>query len=119
MVGDYFVELGNEKHYIEYKLSLNFDGTFQFHSFTNNKSSIPPVVQLFGKGTWKVDGKVVSFFTDKNLHLDENYILDFSRTKARFITKSARDKSDRIIKTRLKFFESKINWIKGLDIFKI
>ena len=118
IVGNYFRKLGNEQHQIEYRLTLNSDGTFQFHSYTNHEKGNPPIVNQYGKGNWIADGKVFSFFTDKNLDLDDNNTLDFNHTKARFITKSARDKTDQIVETRLKFFESKIFWIKGLEIFK-
>ena len=118
IIGEYFIELGNEKHKIEYRLNLNSDGSFNFHSYTNNQNGVPQIVHKYGKGTWSVDGKVVSFVTDKDKYLDEKYTLDFSASKARFITKPSRDKTDRIIKTRLKFYESEIFWIKGLDIFK-
>ncbi len=118
IVGEYFLELGNEKHHIEYRLNINSDGTFYFHSYTNSQKGIPPIVHKYGKGTWSADGKIVSFVTNKEKDLDEKHTLDFSASKARFITKPLRDKTDRIIKTRLKFYESEIFWIEGLDIFK-
>ncbi|WP_375325363.1 hypothetical protein [Flagellimonas sp. GZD32] len=118
VVGDYFVDFGNEQHQIEYRLTLNLDGTFLFHSFNNNKKGNPPIVNTYGKGTWSLDEKVVSFLTDENLDLDKNQSLDFNGTKARFISKPERDKTDRVIKTRLQFFDSKIFWVKGLEIFK-
>ncbi|MBQ4915603.1 hypothetical protein J8L85_14200 [Maribacter sp. MMG018] len=118
IIGEYFLELGNGKHQIEYRLNIYSDGTFVFHSYTNNQNGIPPIVHKYGKGTWKLNGEVVSFFTSKENDLDEKYTLNFSDSKARFVTKPSRDKTDRIIKTRLKFFESEIFWIKGLDIFK-
>lgn len=117
--GVYFRELGNDKHHIEYTLNLNQDSTFTFQSVTNTKMGLNPKIELkHGKGTWKLKGKVVSFHTDKGKDLVEKYTLDFTRSKARFITKSPRDISDRIIKTRLKFFKSEIFWIEGLDIFR-
>mgnify|MGYP001826397308 CR=1 FL=1 len=120
LVGDYYLEAGNrEKHLIEYKLNLNQDGTFTFHSYSNIKAGIPQITHKYGKGTWSVDGKVVSFFTDNEKDIDEKHTLDFSDSRARFITKPPRDKTDRIIKTRLQFFESKIFWIERLKISKI
>ncbi len=118
ITGKYFLELGNEKHQIEYRLNINSDGTFDFHSYSNNKNGIPPIVHKYGKGTWSADGKVVSFLTNNEKDLDDKHTLNFSASKARFITKPSRNKTDRIIKTRLKFYESEILWIKGLDIFK-
>lgn len=119
LVGDYYLQAGNkEKHLIEYKLTLNRDGTFFFHSYRDHKNGIPWEENKYGKGNWSADGKVVSFFTDKEKDLDEKHTLDFSNSKARFVTKPSRDKTDRVIKTRLLFFESEIFWIEGLNIFK-
>ncbi len=119
LVGDYYLQAGNkEKHLIEYKLTLNHDGTFFFHSYRDHKNGIPWEENKYGKGNWSADGKVVSFFTDKEKDLDEKHTLDFSNSKARFVTKPSRDKTDRVIKTRLLFFESEIFWIEGLNIFK-
>ncbi len=117
--GEYFLQAGSQdNHLIEYKLTLRSDGTFFFHSFRDHKKGIPWVENKYGKGIWRAEGKVVSFYTDKEKDLDEKHTLDFSNSKAHFVTKPARDKTERVIKTRLKFFESEIFWIKGLDITK-
>ncbi|MGB5647060.1 MAG: hypothetical protein WBM55_08055 [Muriicola sp.] len=119
LVGDYFRRSGSEEdHLIEYKLTVSPDGTFSFYSYTNHKKGIPWIKNLFGKGTWKADGKIISFFTDTAKDLDEKHTLNFSHSKARFITKPPRDKTERVIKTRLQFFESEIFWIERLEIFK-
>ncbi len=116
--GEYFLGFGDEEHRVERKLNLNHDGTFTFHNYSNIKAGIPQIVHKYGKGTWSADGKVISFFTDNEKDIDEKHTLDFSDSRARFITKPSRDKTDRIIKTRLQFFESKIFWIEGMEIFK-
>ncbi len=116
--GEYFLNFGDEEHLVERKLNLNTDGTFTFHNYSNVKAGIPQIVHKYGKGTWITDGKVISFYTDNKKDVDEKYTLDFSDSRARFITKPSRDKTDRIIKTRLQFFESKIFWIKRMEIFK-
>ncbi len=72
----------------------------------------------YGKGKWKAEKNIVSFFTDKISDIDEKHNLDFENSKARFISKSPRDETDKIIKTSLQFFESKIFWIEKLQIFK-
>ena len=119
-VGDYYRSLGKEGiHLIEYKLTLNQDGTFTFHSYTNNKQGIPPEVNKYGKGKWSTKDNVITFSSNKQNDFDEKYTLDFNNSKARFVTKHPRDKTDRIIKTRLQFFESEIFWIQRLQIFKI
>lgn len=120
VVGDYTLTFGNEEsHLFEYKLTLYQDGAFFFHYYSNIKQGIPPEVNKYGKGKWAIENKVISFFCDKQKDFDEKHTLDFTNSKARFVIKSPRDKTDQIIKTRLKFLESEIFWIKGIDIFKI
>ncbi len=119
-VGEYYRSLGKEgEHFIEYNLTLNQDGTFIFHSYNNNEKGIPPEVKTYGKGTWIAEDKVILFFADKNTDFDKKYTLNFNNSKARFVTKHPRDKSDRIIKTKLQFFESEIFWIETIDMFKL
>ncbi len=119
LVGDYYLQVGSkDKHLIEYKLTMNQDGTFFFHSYRNHKNGIPWEENKYGKGTWSMNGKVVSFITNEQRDLDEKHTMDFSNSKARFITKPLKDKTDRVIKTRLQFFESEISWIKRLGILK-
>ena len=117
-VGDYSQKLGNDKHTIEYTLSLNVDGTFIFHSYSNNEDGIPAVVHTYGRGKWISNKEILSFYLDEKSK-SEKYTLDFSGTKARYITKSPRDTSDREIKTRLKFYESGIFWMKGIELLKL
>lgn len=103
----------------EYNLTLNDDGTFFFHYFSNIKNGIPREVHKYGKGKWTVENKVISFFCDKQKDLDEKHTLDFTASKARFVIKSPRDKTDKIIQTRLKFLESEIFWMERIEMFKI
>lgn len=117
--GNYSIELGNEQHHIKYEISLNSNGSFDFHSYSKVEGGIPPETHVYGKGNWNLEGKIVSFVTDEEKDLNEKYTLDFNNTRARFITKPPRDKTARVLKTQLKFFESKIFWIKGLNIYKI
>ena len=120
IVGDYTRSLGEEgKHIIEYKLNLNEDGTFEFHSYSKIQGGTPPEVNKYGKGKWSVKNNVVTFSSNKKEDLNSKYTLDFSNSTARFITKNPRDKTDQIIKTRLTFLDSKMFWLKGIDIFKI
>lgn len=120
LVGDYYLQVGNkEKHLIEYKLTLYQDGIFFFHSYRNHKNGIPWVENKYGKGNWRFDGKVVSFITDKEKDLKVKHTLDFSYSKARFVTKPNRDQTNRVIQSRLMFFKSEIFWIEKLEIFKL
>jgi len=120
IAGNYTRSLSEEgKHTIEYKLTLNEDGTFEFHSYTKLQGGTPPEVNKYGKGKWSVKNNVVTFSSDKKEDLNSKYTLDFSNSTARFITKNPRDKTDQIVKTRLTFLDSKMFWLKGIDIFKI
>ena len=106
-------------HLIEYKLTLNQDGTFVFHSYSKIKNGFPPEVHNYGKGKWTAKDNVISFSSNKQEDFDAKYTLDFNKSRARFVTKNPRDKSNRIIKTKLAFVESEILWIQRLDVFKI
>jgi hypothetical protein len=120
VVGDYTLRVETvENQLFEYKLALSQDGTFLFHYYSNIKQGVPPEVNKYGKGKWSVENKVISFFSDKQNGPNEKYTLDFTNSKARFIIKSPRDKTDQIIKTKLRFLNSEIFWIKGIDLFKI
>lgn len=120
VVGNYKLILGTkDSDSFEYELTLNQDGTFSFHYYSNIKQGIPPEVDKYGKGNWTIKNNVISFFSDKQKDIDEKYSLNFSNTKARFVTKSPRDKSDKIIKTQLRFLDSEIFWMKRIDIDKI
>jgi hypothetical protein len=120
VAGDYTLKLEtNESDILEYKLSLYQDGTFFFHYYSNIKQGIPPEKNKYGKGKWTIKDNVISFFSDKQKDLDEKHTLDFNNSKARFVTKSPRDKTDQVIKTRLSFLESEIPWMKRIDLLKI
>ena len=122
--GEYYLELGNEKHQIEYHLNLKPDGTFLFHSYSNIQKGIPPEVHKYGKGKWTyektnsfgIEKFVVSFIADKELDFDHKYTIDLNNSKARFISKSSRDRTDIMVKPKLKFSKSDISWIKGIEI---
>lgn len=118
--GDYKLTLGAVgKDLFEYKMTLSQDGTFTFHYYSYIKFGIPPEKNKFGKGKWTQENNVISFFSDKQKDLDEKFILDFTNSKARFISKSPRDQTDQIIKTRLKFLKSEIPWMKTIEMLKI
>ncbi|MBG6110432.1 hypothetical protein H4V97_002459 [Flavobacterium sp. CG_23.5] len=100
-------------------MNLNQDGTFFFQYYSNIKNGIPPEVNKYGKGKWTIENNVISFFVDKQKDFDQKHTLDFTKSKARLIIKSPRDKTDRIIKTRLRYLESEIFWMKGIEMIKI
>lgn len=124
VVGTYVKELGSSDHHFVYTLEMKADGTFLFHyleDFTKSKvinvGAEKRVKEKHGRGRWKLEGKVVSFMTETS-SVSPEYQLDFGGSKARFDSKSPRDKSDRVIPTSLRFFESGIFWMVGITMEK-
>lgn len=103
---------------IKWILSLKNDGTFLYHFLRDISGEANPEENFYGKGTWKAEKNLVFFYTDKETELDETYTVDFTNSKARYITKSPRDKSNKVVKTALRFYESDLFYIKGLQLFK-
>jgi hypothetical protein len=104
---------------LKWTLTLHEDGTFFYHFFRDISAiSTNKEENFYGKGTWKADGNLVFFNTDKKTEMDEIYNIHFTNSKARYITKSPRDTSDKIVKTALRFYESDLFYIKGLELFK-
>ena len=118
--GDYARSLSEGgKYIIEYKLTLNQDGTFVFHSYSKMQGGRPPEVNKYGKGKWSAKDNMITFSTNKQEDFDEKYTLDFNNSAARFVTKNPRDKSDKIVKTRLAFVASEIPSMQRIDVFKM
>lgn len=116
--GSYEKKFEATNNLIIYKLTLNADGTFTFHSYSYIDQKIEPKDEnLYAKGTWKSEKNLIIFSSGSN-DFDEKHTLDFNNTKARFITKSPRDKSDREIKTSLLFYESD-SWLTGNTLVKL
>lgn len=101
-----------------YEITLNPDGTFIFHSYSKMSKRIPIEENTYGKGNWSAEKNLISFFSDKIKDLDEINRLDFSNTKAKFQSNSPRDKSNRMVPTKLKFYQSDIFWVKGTELLK-
>jgi hypothetical protein len=119
VAGVYDFSMGGDDSKFDYKLTLNPDGTFFFSYYSYIKNGIPPEKKKSAQGKWTVDKNVVTFFSSKQLDTDNKETLDFTNTKARFITKSPRNKTDQVIKTRLQFLESDIPWMSTIEMFKI
>lgn len=104
--------------YISYKLDLKEDGSFSFHFYRKNDCSICEEENFYGRGQWKAEGKKVFLSADEQTDVNEQFTLNLNNAKAHFIFKSPRDKSDRIVPTRLKFYEASLFWVKGMEVTK-
>lgn len=101
----------------KFTITLNQDGTFLYHFLRDLAGVGNPEEHFYGKGTWKKEEKVIMFFSNKE-DLNEEYTVNLNNSKARYITKSPRDKSDKIVKTALRFYDSERFHIPGLIVFK-
>ena len=80
--GDYNRTFSKEAdHLIEYKLTLNQDGTFVFHSYSKIKNRVPPEVSRYGKGKWTAKDNVITFSSNKQEDFDVKNTLDFNTSK--------------------------------------
>lgn len=104
----------------KWTLTLNEDGTFLYHFLRDLSAISKPNKEenFYGKGTWKTEKNLVFFSSNKETDLDEKYIYDFTNTKARWIKKSPRDLSDKVVKESLLFYESDLWVIERLKFIK-
>ena len=118
VIGNYEMKYEATNGSIIYKLALNSDGTFAFHSYSYIDQKIGQKDEnLYAKGTWKLNKNLIFFSAGSN-DFDDKHTLDFNNTRARFITKSPRNISDVEIKTSIQFYESNITWIKRNTLLK-
>ena len=115
--GTYILHLeGKDGNILDYKLQLNQDNTFIFVSFQKLLDTRGEHYKYnYGKGTWKVENKIIKFTTEKT-DLDEKHTLNFSGSTARLIKKSPRDTSEKVVSTSLQFYKSEIFWIANLKL---
>jgi hypothetical protein len=107
-----FYVKANKGEIIDYKLQLNADQTFLFTSYVNNNTN---EYYKNGKGTWKVENKIIKFTTEAT-DLDEKHTMNFSGSTARLIKKSPRDTSEKVVPTSIQFYKSEIFWIANLKL---
>ena len=115
--GTYILHLeGKDGNILDYKLQLNQDNTFMFVSFQKLLDTRGEHDKYsYGKGTWKVENKIIKFTTEK-MDLDEKHTLNFSGSTARLIKKSPRDTYEKVVPTSLQFYKSEIFWIANLKL---
>ncbi len=116
--GTYTLELGKDtEHFETNKLTLNPGGTFLFHFYDNRTNGTPKERTKYGKGTWASTQRIITLKVETT-DIDATHILNLNNTKLRFDTKSPRDKSNRDIKTSVRFIQSEISWLKGRTLLK-
>ncbi len=115
--GTYALKLGEGEHVETTKLTLNPNGTFLFHFYRYMEKGIPKEEIKYGKGTWTSNKKLIIFKVEDS-DVNASHTLNFNNSKARFDTKSPRDKSNRDIKTSIRFYESEISWMVGRTMLK-
>ena len=102
---------------MKWTLSLNEDGTFLYRFYRDLAGEGNPEENYYGKGTWELEGIIMSFYSEIS-GLDERFSVNLNKSKARYISKSPRDKSNKVIRTALRFYESEAFAIRGLELFK-
>lgn len=118
--GVYIRDFSDEslKDKTKWTLTLHQDGTFLYHFFRDLEGALNPEENFYGKGTWVIHKKIISFSSSPETEIDRLNTINFTSSKARYIIKSPRDKSNEIVKTSIRFYESNVNFIKGLQLFK-
>lgn len=101
----------------EWHLSLNTDGTFLYHFYRNLNCNLCLEEHFYGKGTWKGTKKVISFYA-KETDIDINHTINFNNTKARVHKKSLKNKSINTHRQFIRFSESQVPTVRGLQLFK-
>jgi len=116
--GSYEITLGDGEAYLETnELTLNPNGTFLFHFYRKRENGMPKEETKYGKGTWMSNKRLI-FLKVEVSDIDATHVLNFNNSKLRYDTKSPRDKSNRDIKTSVRFYESEISWMKGRTLIK-
>ena len=103
---------------LKWTISLQPNGTFLYHFFRNHLGSVNQEENYYAKGTWKIEGKVILFFSKIGDDINKKFTVNLNNSKARYITKSPRDKTNRIVKTAIRFFDSETFHSPGLELFK-
>ena len=92
---------------IKWTLTLNDDGTFSYNFLRDLSAISKPNKKenFYGKGTWKAEKNLVFLSSNKETDFNERYTIDLNNSKARYITKSLRDESARVVKPALLFYD--------------
>jgi hypothetical protein len=114
-VGNYKIEHQAVNGVISYSLALMADGGFLFHSYRKLVCDSCVEENRYGKGKWISEKRIVSFLQEQ---VETNEI-NLNQAKARLESKSPRDISNRIVETKLLFYDADTPWLKGVKLIKI
>ena len=120
-VGIYLFKEEAENGIIQHKMVLDEEGTFLFSSFfspNDIEGKMLEIKSMYGSGKWRINGNQVFFVVDKVADFDEDRILDFSNTRARFQESTPDSTNGETGPMQLVFFDSNITWVKGLRLLK-
>ncbi|WP_104735002.1 hypothetical protein [Hanstruepera ponticola] len=117
IAGTYILKLESSNAVIVDTLTLHADETFTFHEYDRHDGGIPPERDKYGKGKWKFENNIVYFYANES-DITKTHTLNFNNSEARFIIKSPRDKSNKVIPTSIQFYKSDIFWIVKRKLIK-
>ena len=66
IIGHYEMKYEASNGLIIYKLILNSNGTFKFHSYRFLEDALTKEENLYAKGAWRSDNKLIYFSTDSD-----------------------------------------------------
>jgi hypothetical protein len=119
VTGDYYLKWECDSHQIEYKLSLQEEGSYELNTYTTERSSASEVVEQQEAGTWRSEGDVLTFTSKAAKDFDEEYTVNLNGSIARLMPKSPSENTDGKTETVLIFDTSKIYCIEGLEFVKL
>lgn len=106
------------EHVVKWTVQLKDDGEFSYNFYRHLSCDNCEEENFSGKGTWTARKNLITFKTDTIKDLDSIYTMNFAHTKARFQSKSPRNKSSKVIPDALIFYESPLMEIQGLRLQK-
>lgn len=116
--GEYEAVYDLKNAYISYHLNLEPDGRFIFKFYRKNYCDSCVEENQYGRGSWVYKNKKLELLAEAELDVNDDFILDLNGSKAHYISRSPRDKSSKVVKTRLKFYMSTIFWVKDMELIK-
>ena len=116
--GEYEAIYDLKNAYISYHLDLQPDGRFSFKFYRKNYCEICTEENQYGRGKWVYSDKKLELLAEAEVDVTNDSILYLNGSKAHYISRSPRDKSDKVVKTRLKFYASPVSWVKSMELIK-